>query len=242
MPLGEVWRRAEVATAFVAERAVRVPETATQLAVLAHVLRERGRPVGRIVDLGAGDGTLLGALLVAFPDAEGTALDFSPAMREHARERLAPFGLRATVGAADLRSPAWRDAVRGPVDVVVSGFAIHHLPDARKRALYAEIFARLGPGGTFLNLEHVASAGPRGERLFDEALIAFQAARRTEGGETVDVAALRAAHHARPDKADNILAPVEAQCAWLRELGFVEVDVFWKWFELALFGGDTPCS
>ncbi len=29
---------------------------------------------------------------------------------------------------------------------------------------------------------------------------------------------------------------------WLRALGFVDVDVFWKWFELALFGGTKPCS
>jgi SAM-dependent methyltransferase len=242
MASGEVWREPGVAAAFVAERAVRVPESGTQLAVLAHVLRERGRPVRRIVDLGAGDGTLLGALLATFPDAEGTALDFSPTMLDHARARLAPFGSRARVAPADLRVPGWAALVDGPVDTVVSGFAIHHLADERKRALYGEILGRLDPGGTFLNLEHVASAGPRAERLFDEALIAFHAVARTAAGEAVDAAALRRAHHARPDKADNVLAPVERQCAWLREIGFVDVDVFWKWFELAIFGGDAPCS
>jgi trans-aconitate methyltransferase len=242
MAAGEAWRDPAVASAFVADRAVRVPETATQLSVLAHVLRERGRPIRRIIDLGAGDGTLLGALLDAFPAAEGVALDFSPTMRQHAEGRLATFGARAVVGAADLRTPGWTDGVRGSVDVVVSGFAIHHLPDVRKRALYGEILARLEPGGTFLNLEHVASAGPRAVHLFDEAMIGFQAAARTAAGETVDVSELRTAYHARPDQADNILAPVDRQCAWLRELGFVEVDVFWKWFELAIFGGEAPCS
>ena len=27
------------------------------------------------------------------------------------------------------------------------------------------------------------------------------------------------------------------QCRWLREIGFQDVDCFWKYFELAIFGG-----
>jgi len=41
----------------------------------------------------------------------------------------------------------------------------------------------------------------------------------------------------RPNRAANILAPVEDQCPCLREIGFREVDCFWKYFELAIFGG-----
>jgi len=44
----------------------------------------------------------------------------------------------------------------------------------------------------------------------------------------------------RPDKAANILAPVETQCRWLRRIGFVEVDCYFKHFELAVFGGRRP--
>ncbi len=44
-------------------------------------------------------------------------------------------------------------------------------------------------------------------------------------------------YYARPDKADNILAPANVQCEWLREIGFADVDCFFKVFELALFGG-----
>jgi tRNA (cmo5U34)-methyltransferase len=39
------------------------------------------------------------------------------------------------------------------------------------------------------------------------------------------------------DKKDKILAPVEAQCQWLRDIGFRDADCFFKVFELALFGG-----
>jgi hypothetical protein len=40
-----------------------------------------------------------------------------------------------------------------------------------------------------------------------------------------------------PAKRENILAPVEEQCRWLRLIGFADVDCFLKVFELALFGG-----
>jgi hypothetical protein len=142
----------------------------------------------------------------------------------------------------DLGAPAWIAPVRprGPFDVVVSGFAIHHLPDARKRALYGEVFDLLGPGGLFVNLEHVASASAWGEAISDDrivdALYAHHAA--TAPGRTR--AEIAAEYHHRPDKAANVLAPVEAQCAWLRALGFVEVDCFFKLFELAVFGGRKP--
>jgi len=44
----------------------------------------------------------------------------------------------------------------------------------------------------------------------------------------------------RPDKAANILAPVEAQCEWPRACGYEDVDCFFKVFELAVFGGRKP--
>jgi len=44
------------------------------------------------------------------------------------------------------------------------------------------------------------------------------------------------------DKKENISAPVEKQCQWLRGIGFQEVDCFFKAFELALFGGKKPSN
>ena len=44
----------------------------------------------------------------------------------------------------------------------------------------------------------------------------------------------------RPDREANILAPVEHQCDWLRQIGFEDVDCYFKVFELAVFGGRRP--
>jgi tRNA (cmo5U34)-methyltransferase len=239
----EVWKDGAVARQFLDARTTRVPGVRTQLEVLVHLLRSQARPPRRIVDLGAGDGLLLGTVLEAFPDAAGIAVDFSPPMLDRARERLRSFDGRAAVVEGDLGAPGWQVDLPPSFDAVISGFAIHHLPDARKRALYAEIHGCLAPGGLFLNLEHVASATPRVESIADEAMVLHQYAQRRAAGEAVGLEEVRRAYLTRPDRRANILASVETQCAWLRDLGFVDVDCFWKWFELALFGGlRAPCS
>ena len=46
--------------------------------------------------------------------------------------------------------------------------------------------------------------------------------------------------HRRSDKEQNILAPVEDQCEWLRQIGFRDVDCFFRLFQVALFGGIKP--
>src|SRR5205823_9928293 len=121
-------------------------------------------------------------------------------------------------------------------DAVVSGYCIHHLPDERKREIYDEIFQRLAPGGVFVHAEHVASATPALEALFNDAMSEHLYHRRRENGEAVTLEEVLEQYLDRPDRAANLLAPLETQLAWLREIGFAEVDCYWKWFELAIFG------
>jgi cyclopropane fatty-acyl-phospholipid synthase-like methyltransferase len=136
-----------------------------------------------------------------------------------------------------LQTPAWQAAVDGPFDVIVSGFAIHHLSHERKRTLYREIYARLAEGGVFLNAEHVASPTVRIEDMFNDAMSEHLFERRRQRGEEVMREQVHREYLERPDRAANILAPVEEQCQWLRDAGLHDVDCFWKYFELAIFGG-----
>ena len=106
----------------------------------------------------------------------------------------------------------------GKFDTVVSSIAIHHLDDGRKRELYGEVFDQLEPGGAFLNLDRVASPTPALRRRF---LLAM--------GRDPDF----------EDPSDHPL-DMQTQLRWLREIGFSEVDCYWKWLELALLGGVKP--
>ncbi len=150
---------------------------------------------------------------------------------------MAPFSGRYEIRHGDLGEPLRGLAGDGPFDLVVSGYAIHHLPTARKRSLYREVFDWLRPGGLFVNVEHVASATPELEAVHDEAYIDHIVAATGR-----DKSEVEPEYHGRPDKADNILEPVEAQVGWLRSIGFEQADCYFKWLELAVFGGRKPVA
>jgi cyclopropane fatty-acyl-phospholipid synthase-like methyltransferase len=236
----EVWKRPDVVSRYLNERARLLPDRQQQVSVLLRLLRAAPRAPRRVLDLGAGDAFLLTVVLEAFPEATGVALDYSPPMLGQARSRLAPFGSRAQVVEADLGDPAWGQAAAGPFDAVVSGFAIHHLAHERKRELYAEVFALLEPGGAFVNCEHVSSSTPRLEELFEEMMADHLWRQRRDAGLDATPEEVLREYRARADGPANILAPIEEQCRWLREVGFADVDCCWKLFELAVFGGFRP--
>ncbi len=204
------WPDVEHALAYLA-KADTIPHRAEGTAVFVELLPER---VDRVLDLGTGDGRLLDLVLTARPGSTGVGLDFNAEMLARARERFAGDD-RVDIAEHDLDDPL---PDGGPYDVVVSSFAIHHVPDTRKRRLYAECFDRLRPGGAFLNLEHVASPTEDLHRAFLAVL----------GTDLAD------------DDPSNLLAPVEDQLEWLRAVGFTDVDCHWKWRELALLAGVRP--
>src|SRR5262249_52451115 len=78
----EVGKARAGAAASLTDRPVLTPARPRQLEALLRVLRLAPRPPRRVLDLGAGDATLLAAVLEAFPGASGVALDFSPLMLE----------------------------------------------------------------------------------------------------------------------------------------------------------------
>ncbi len=189
-------------------RADRIPHRTEGEAALLELIPQ---DVGRILDLGTGDGRLLALLRIGRRRSEGIAIDFSPTMLTAARQRFRGDD-QVKVIEHNLDEPL---PDLGRFDTVVSSFAIHHCTDQRKRALYSEIYTALHPGGIFCNLEHVAPATAKLHARFLRML------------------------GIGPDEEDpsNKLANVGLQLEWLREIGFDDVDCYWKWLELALFGG-----
>jgi tRNA (cmo5U34)-methyltransferase len=165
--------------------------------------------VERFVDLGTGNGRLIALVREHHPDARALGIDFSEPMLAHAGERFAGDPL-IELRQHDLARPL---AIQEPVDAVLSGLAIHHLEDARKRALFGEIQALLRPGGVFVNLDLVMAANSKQHERFRLAI-----------GRQED------------DPADR-LADLCEQLRWMREAGFADADCQFKWLQLALLVG-----
>jgi len=232
------WQTKELTRAFLEGVRGAIPGAELQLAVIGKIADRWFSSPHRILDLGCGNGILGKFLLSRFPSANALFLDFSDPMLDAARQSVGRIP-NATLAKADFGSPRWIETAKShcPFDIVISGFAIHHQPDERKRDLYAEVYQLLGPGGVFLNLEHVASATEAGEDLFDDFFIDHLHAFRIRSDGFANRDAIADEYYRRPDKKENILAPMEVQCEWLKQIGFIDVDCFFKVFELALFGG-----
>lgn len=241
-PVPAAWQQAETVRWFLESVRGAIPFSREQFAVTLQIVASGRQPVRRFLDLGAGDGALSAVLLARYPTAEPVLVDFSPPMLNAAKERLAPLTTQPVFVNADLATPAWREAVAayGPFDAVVSSFAIHHLEDERKRALYGELLDLMAPSGTFAHIEHVAPDAPWMARAFEEAMIdaIWDYGRHSDPALTRDAAA--AAYASRLDRDANRLVPLDVQCAWLRDAGYAQVTAPFRWYEIAVFGGYRP--
>jgi ubiquinone/menaquinone biosynthesis C-methylase UbiE len=98
---------------------------------------------GSAIEVGAGGGAMAAQLLARFPALSLTATDLDPAMATQARERLGPFGERATVTEADATALPFADGV---FDAALSFLMLHHV--GRWELALAELARVVRPGGT----------------------------------------------------------------------------------------------
>jgi tRNA (cmo5U34)-methyltransferase len=202
-----LWSTTEHALGYLA-KADSIPHRTEGEAVLLDYIPTTAK---RILDLGTGDGRLMALLKIDRSPATGVAVDFSPIMLEKAKARFQDDpSVEVIAHNLDDRLPDL-----GKFDAIVSSFAIHHVTHDRKRSLYAEIFNLLTPGGVFANLEHVASPNQKVHMQFLHKI-----------GYTPET-----------EDPSNKLLDVESQLQYLREIGFEDVDCYWKWLELALMIG-----
>lgn len=243
-----VWQSSELAKTFLEGVRGAIPLAADQIDVILRIVAITQPRMESFLDLGCGDGILGRSLHQNYPPARGIFLDFSEPMLEAAKANFSetPENLRFVPG--DFGEENWRDRLIPEMralnlthfDVIVSGFAIHHQSDRHKQRIYQDIFSLLNPGGLFLNLEHIASRSRWGEQSFNQLFIdSLHRFHQAKGSQKTKEEISQEFYH-RNDKNANILAPMEIQCQWLQEIGFIDVDCFFKIFELALFGGLKP--
>lgn len=237
----ENWKTENLAKTYLEGVRGAIPFAHEQIEILLRIIRSFNPNLNSFLDVGCGDGILGKTLLANWPKAKGFFLDFSEPMIEAAKANCQEYRDQTTYVVQDIGEINWLGKISGamPVDVVISGFAIHHQDDYTKKRIYRDIFDRvLTPGGIFLNLEQVKSATPQIETIFNAFFMDRMSAFKKESSTDISIETIEKEFY--KDKEVNILASVEKQCAWLREIGFSEVDCFFKAFELSIFGGVKP--
>jgi tRNA (cmo5U34)-methyltransferase len=202
-----------------------IPHYEGALEVLVGTLKRSCPTPCWIVDLGVGTGGLAARLLDAFPDARLTGIDLVPSYLEIAADRLERHADRVELIEGDI---AAMDLPRD-VDVFVTSFVLHHTEDATKRRVYEQIWSGLRDGGVMANADFVDSSSAHYSRVFDE--------RRVENMRAVGMTESEISVHYLEHRKLERPTPLETQLEWLRDLGLADVECYWKYLNLAAFGG-----
>lgn len=122
----------------------------------------------RVADIGCGNGLL--AVEAAQMGADVDAVDISPAMLALAKIQASDRKVAIRTQPAGLLSFAYEP---NSYDLVVSEFALHHLPDFWKAVALARIFCALKPGASFYLRDIVFVSMPDGPERDIEAWADF---------------------------------------------------------------------
>jgi tRNA (cmo5U34)-methyltransferase len=229
-----IWKSGDIAGTWAAEAAKRERNHGSRWQFIAELLPFGGEDRFTFLDLGAGTGAASRPILARYPRSSGVLADFSAQMMAAGEQEMRPFEGRYRYVEFDLGAGGWPASIPPAVDAVVSSLCVHHLPDERKRGLFAEVFGRLTPGGWYFNYDPVMPddpvAGATWQRVNDEA----------------DPDAARKRLHRTPQEQARYqnhvryLIPLGQQLDYLRSAGFGGIDVYYKRLDYVIYGGCRP--
>jgi tRNA (cmo5U34)-methyltransferase len=113
-------------------------------------------------------------------------------------------------------------------DLIVSSLSIHHLKHQDKQILYQKIYNLLNPEGIFLNADQVLGPNQASEEEYQRNWL-----------EKIDAGSLSEAEKKTildRMQLDNP-ATLKENITWLKNIGYREVDVFYKYYNFCIIYG-----
>ncbi len=215
-----------------------LPRYDEMLNAIAHCIPATAQ---RILELGCGTGELSLKILHRYPSAQIIALDYSPRMVQFAKNKIESAGYINRWKGIEADFGEWTnepDKINIGIgfDACVSSLAIHHLTNEMKLKLFQRIRESLNRSGGFWNADPILPES--------DALAAVYQAMREEwaafnGTTLAEVRAKigKSAPHgySHPDQ----LATLDNHLQMLKTAGFETVAAPWKYYGLAVFGGEV---
>lgn len=189
-------------------------------------LSEEVKSVSNILDIGAGTGLMSAFFHEKYPDAKITLVDISADMLKKAEER---FDGNANIDFlnADFATVELPD---DHYDLVVSGLAIHHLPNPLKKQLFGKIANTLTPGGWFINADQVLGSNDIAEKIYTENWknhvdnnIHLDEQEKQSAFERIKV---------------DIMAPLKDQLEWIENAGMDNANCYYQYYNFVVFAAN----
>jgi len=177
-----------------------------------------------IIDLGCGTGTVAQKIKNAFPNAKISCLDLAENMIELAQKKLG--------GAIeDCYVCGFDDFVFDKkYDAAVSSLALHHLADDEdKKRFYRKIYDALNADGVFYNADVVLGSNDALQELYMAKWKAYMS--KTVSSDEIENRWL--VNYKREDRPTYLTNHLN----WLKDVGFGDIDVVWKYYNFAVYGG-----
>jgi len=192
--------------------------------LIASIPFDSSKPI-KVLDLGCGTGNTSKAVKNRFPHANITCIDLAESMIEMARYKLSKYD-DIEYHVADMREFEFGCGY----DLVISSLAMHHLEtDEEKIEIYRRIYDALRKGGAFYNGDNVLGSNQHLEKVNLEQWKEFM----LESVSLREIEEKWLPTHYDEDHPASLMDHLD----WLREVGFKEVDVVWKYIIGAVYGG-----
>jgi tRNA (cmo5U34)-methyltransferase len=220
---------------YVSTADVIIVERWRTIKLLADIFRYHfGEQTGlRVLDLGGGDGVITEFLQEHYPDNTFYLLDGSADMLAKAQQRLE--GKKGVFIQQTFEEYLDAPPKNQAYDFIFSSNAIHHLDFVGKSRIYAKLFRELKFGGAFINIDVVKAASEHSERW------QFAMWEDWMNERLAQIAGAVGTYDGLPEmartKPENKPSGLIEQMELLRQIGFRDVDCFYKYGVFAMFGG-----
>lgn len=192
---------------------------------LISILHGAGINPKRILEIGVGTGNLTNRLLQEFPQTSLVGIDLVEDYIIQAKQKLSVFEDRIKLSVKDVID---FDFIEN-YDLVITSYVFHHIENNTKSSIYKKIYTHLNPDGMFVNADFVDSSSSYFSNLFDQLRMEYM---RSRGFNEDSIKSYYTEHR----KLETPM-PIEEQITLLSQIGFRDVECFWKYLNLAVFGG-----